>query len=141
LLLICLPLPVSARFTRLFCELRSVDCAPNSLTSLLGNAKFVNFCGQPGARLDVDQSIYGKPNALPPWILRFMKFALFGSFDVQSKAIHRIWVDKLIVQPRWKNFIDRLTTEWNGYTIYVSCNGFHIITQSMTISVHCDACC
>ncbi|KIK39690.1 hypothetical protein CY34DRAFT_807977 [Suillus luteus UH-Slu-Lm8-n1] len=92
---------IVARFTRLFC-----------------NAKFVNFCGQPGARLDVDQSIYGKSNALPTWILHFMKFTLFGSFDVQNKAIHRIWVDELVVQPRWKNFIDRLTTEWNGYTIY-----------------------
>ncbi|KAG1762766.1 hypothetical protein EDD22DRAFT_889980 [Suillus occidentalis] len=92
---------IVARFTRLFC-----------------NAKFVNFCGQPGARLDVDQSLYGKPNALPKWIVHFMKFALFGSFDAQSKAIHRIWVDETIVQPRWKNFIDRLTTEWSGYTIY-----------------------
>ncbi|KAG1732077.1 hypothetical protein EDB19DRAFT_1912261 [Suillus lakei] len=92
---------IVARFTRLFC-----------------NAKFVNFCGQPGARLDVDQSLYGKRNAHPKWILRLMKFTLFGSFDAQSKAIHRIWVDETIVQPRWKNFIDRLTTEWNGYTIY-----------------------
>ncbi|KAG2358330.1 hypothetical protein BDR07DRAFT_1337834 [Suillus spraguei] len=90
---------IAARFTRLFC-----------------NAKFVNFCGQPGARLDVDQSLYGKPNV--HWILRVMNIVLFGSFDAQSKGIHRIWVDETVVQPRWKNFIDRLTTEWNGYTIY-----------------------
>ncbi|KAG1879054.1 hypothetical protein F4604DRAFT_1923207 [Suillus subluteus] len=92
---------IVARFMRLFC-----------------NAKFVNFCGQPGARLDVDQSLYGKPNALPKCIRRFMTFTLFGSFDAQSKAIYKIWVDKTVVQPRWKNFIDTLTTEWNGYTIY-----------------------
>ncbi|KAG2145855.1 hypothetical protein DEU56DRAFT_853593 [Suillus clintonianus] len=92
---------IVARFTRLFC-----------------NAKFVNFCGQPGARLDVDQSLYGNPNARSKGILRFMNVILFGSFDAQSKAIHRIWVDELVVQPRWKNFIDRLTIEWNGYTIY-----------------------
>ncbi|KAG2135052.1 hypothetical protein BD769DRAFT_449254 [Suillus cothurnatus] len=92
---------IVARFMRLFC-----------------NAKFVNFCGQPGARLDVDQSLYGKPNTLPKWIRRFINFSLFGSFDAQSEAVHKIWVDKTIVQPRWKNFIDTLTTEWNGYTIY-----------------------
>lgn len=90
---------IAARFTRIFC-----------------NAKFVNFCGQPGARLDVDQSLYGKPNV--HWILRVMNIFLFGSFDAQSKGIRRIWVDETVVQPRWKNFIDRLTTEWNGYTIY-----------------------
>ncbi|KAG2113651.1 hypothetical protein BD769DRAFT_1105930 [Suillus cothurnatus] len=92
---------IAARFTRLFC-----------------NAKFVNFCGQPGARLGVDQSLYGKPNVRSKRILRVMNTLLFGSFDAQSKAIHRIWVDETMVQPRWKNFIDRLTTEWSGYTIY-----------------------
>ncbi|KAG1861805.1 hypothetical protein DFJ58DRAFT_247854 [Suillus subalutaceus] len=92
---------IAARFTRLLC-----------------NAKFVNFCGQPGARLGVDQSLYEKPNIRSKRILRVMNVFLFGSFDVQSKGIHRIWVDETMVQPRWKNFIDRLTTEWNGYAIY-----------------------
>ncbi|KAG2139270.1 hypothetical protein DEU56DRAFT_912107 [Suillus clintonianus] len=93
---------IAARFMRLFC-----------------NAKFVNFCGQPGARLDVDQSLYGEYDTCSKKIiLRVMNVILFGSPDAQSKAIHRIWVDETIVQPRWKNFIDRLTTEWNGYTIF-----------------------
>ncbi|KAG1751122.1 hypothetical protein EDB19DRAFT_1903981 [Suillus lakei] len=93
---------IIARLTRLFC-----------------NAKFVNFCGQPGARLNVDQSLYGESNTRSKRIfLRLMNVMLFGSPDAQSKALHRIWVDDTIVQPRWKNFIDRLTTEWNGYTIF-----------------------
>ncbi|KAG1776247.1 hypothetical protein EV702DRAFT_1230424 [Suillus placidus] len=87
-------------------------------TRLFYNAKFVNFCGQPGARLGVDQSLYGKPNVRSKRIFRVMNVFLFGSFDAQSKAIRRIWVDETMVQPRWKNFIDRLTTEWGGYTIY-----------------------
>ncbi|KAG2091845.1 uncharacterized protein F5147DRAFT_779888 [Suillus discolor] len=93
---------IAARFMRLFC-----------------NAKFVNFCGQPGARLDVDQSLYGEHDTRSKkLILRIMNVILFGSPVAQSKAIHRIWVDETIVQPRWKGFIDRLTTEWNGYTIF-----------------------
>ncbi|KAG2060583.1 hypothetical protein BDR06DRAFT_1017044 [Suillus hirtellus] len=92
---------IVARFTRIFC-----------------NAKFVNFCGQLGARLGVDQSLYEKPNVRSRGILRVMNVFLFGSFDAQSKGIHKIWVDETIVHPRWKNFIDRLTAEWNGYTIY-----------------------
>jgi hypothetical protein len=92
-----------------------------SLIALLGNAKFVNFCGQPGARLDVDQSLYGEHDTRSKKIiLRIMNVILFGSPDAQSKKIHMIWVDETIVQPRWKDFINRLTTEWNGYTIFVS---------------------
>ncbi|KAG1841630.1 hypothetical protein C8R48DRAFT_55612 [Suillus tomentosus] len=93
---------IAARLMRLFC-----------------NAKFVNFCGQPGARLDVDQSLYGEHDTRSnKIILCIMNVILFGSPVAQSKAIHRIWVDETIVQPRWKDFIDRMTTEWNGYTIF-----------------------
>ncbi|KAG1719828.1 hypothetical protein EDB19DRAFT_1860582 [Suillus lakei] len=92
---------IAARFMRLFC-----------------NAKFVNFCGQPGARLDVDQSLYGEYDTRSKKIIRVMNVILFGSPDVQSKAIRTIWVDETIVHPRWKDFTDRLTTEWNGYTIF-----------------------
>jgi hypothetical protein len=108
---------------RLFCErLSATPTNHHFLTNLLGNAKFVNFCGQPGARLDVDQSLYGEHDTRSKKIiLRIMNVILFGSPDAQSRAIHMIWVDETIVQPRWKNFIDRLTTEWNGYTIFVSC--------------------
>ncbi|KAG1908899.1 uncharacterized protein F5891DRAFT_32125 [Suillus fuscotomentosus] len=93
---------IAARLMRLFC-----------------NAKFVNFCGQPGARLDVDQSLYGEHDTRSNKpILYIMNVILFGSPVAQSRAIHRIWVDETIVQPRWKDFIDRMTTEWNGYTIF-----------------------
>ncbi|KAG1816368.1 uncharacterized protein BJ212DRAFT_1354502 [Suillus subaureus] len=81
--------------------------------------KFANFCGQPGARLDSDQSLYDDSIPRPKSILfRFMNVILFGSPDAQSKALHKIWVDYTIVQRRWKNFINRLNNEWNGYTIF-----------------------
>ncbi|KAG1740176.1 uncharacterized protein EDB91DRAFT_1347133 [Suillus paluster] len=81
--------------------------------------KFVNFCGQPGARLDANQSLYGDPDTRPKnFPFRVMNIILFGSPDAHSKAIHNIWVDYTIVQRRWKNFITGLNSEWNGYTIF-----------------------
>ncbi|KAG1737405.1 hypothetical protein EDB19DRAFT_2025672 [Suillus lakei] len=73
---------------------------------------------EPGARLDLDRSLYGEYNARSKEILRVMNVVLFGSLDTHSRAIHRIWVDGTIVQSRWKNFIDRLATEWNTYAIF-----------------------
>ncbi|KAG1798586.1 uncharacterized protein HD556DRAFT_1306035 [Suillus plorans] len=47
---------------------------------IAGNAKFVNFCGQPGARLDIDQSLYGEHDTRSnKIILRIMDVILFGS--------------------------------------------------------------
>ncbi|KAG2124706.1 hypothetical protein BD769DRAFT_863834 [Suillus cothurnatus] len=80
---------------------------------------FVNFCGQPGARLDVGQSLYGDSDTQPKNIFfRVMNIILFGSLDAHSKALHMIWVDHTIVRQRWKDFINGLNNEWNGYTIF-----------------------
>ncbi|KAG1844496.1 hypothetical protein F4604DRAFT_1821522 [Suillus subluteus] len=49
--------------------------------------KFLNFYGQPGARLD-------------------------------SRAFRKILVDQDIVDARWKQYMDKLNSDWNGYTIF-----------------------
>ncbi|KAG2030680.1 hypothetical protein BDR03DRAFT_1016879 [Suillus americanus] len=93
---------IAARFMRLFC-----------------NAKFLNFYGQPGARLDVDQSLYGESDASSKNMLfRAMNIILFGSPDAQSRAFHKILVDESIVDARWKQYMDKLNSDWNGYTIF-----------------------
>lgn len=93
---------IAARFMRLFC-----------------NAKFVNFYGQPGARLNVDQSLYGESDVSSKTILfPVMNVILFGSPDDQSSAFHKILVDRDIIEARWRQYIDRLNSDWNGSTIY-----------------------
>jgi hypothetical protein len=110
---------IVARFMEEFCELWLVGSTSHFFITFIGNAKFVNFCGQPGARLNADQSLYGDSNTRSNNILlRVMNFILFGSPNAHNKALQKIWVDSTIVQPRWKNFIDRLNSEWNGYTIF-----------------------
>lgn len=47
-----------------------------------------------------------------------MNVVLFGSPDVQSKAFHKILVDERIVDSRWKQYMDKLSSDWNGYTIF-----------------------
>lgn len=87
--------------------------------SIFWSEKFTNFCGQPGARLDVDQSLYGESNDYSKTIIfRFMNVVLFGSPDAQSKAFHKILVDERIVDSRWKQYMDKLNSDWNGYTIF-----------------------
>ncbi|KAG2046716.1 hypothetical protein BDR06DRAFT_1025354 [Suillus hirtellus] len=62
--------------------------------------KFVNFCGQPGAWLDVDRSLYVDYIPPPKSILfRVINVILFGAPGAQSKALHKIWVDY-----EWKDY-------------------------------------
>ena len=33
--------------------------------------------------------------------------------------LRRVWVDHSTNSPRWKNFNDKLSSEWSGITMYV----------------------
>ncbi|KAG1850191.1 hypothetical protein F4604DRAFT_1934640 [Suillus subluteus] len=61
--------------------------------------KFLNFYGQPGARLDVTNRYTENPT--PP-----------------RKICFFILVDQDIVDARWKQYMDKLNSDWNGYTIF-----------------------
>jgi hypothetical protein len=82
-------------------------------------AKFVNFCGQLGARLDADQSLYDSDSKKPkPILVRILNIALFNSPHIHSESIHNVWVDNTVVKPRWKKFISQLNSEWSSFTVF-----------------------
>ncbi|KAG1737401.1 hypothetical protein EDB19DRAFT_1877831 [Suillus lakei] len=82
-------------------------------------ARFVNFCGQLGARLDADQSLYDSNEKKPkPILIRILNVALFNSPHIHSESLENVWVDNTVVKPRWKKFISQLTSEWNSFTVF-----------------------
>ncbi|KAG2151270.1 uncharacterized protein EDB93DRAFT_1249467 [Suillus bovinus] len=82
-------------------------------------AKFVNFCGQLGARLDADRSLYESNIKKPkPLFIRILNIVLFNSPSIHSESLHNVWVDNTVVKPRWKKFISQLNSEWNSFTIF-----------------------
>ncbi|KAG2746468.1 hypothetical protein P692DRAFT_20807432 [Suillus brevipes Sb2] len=82
--------------------------------------KFINFCGQPGARLDADQPLYqsyseDKPK---PILIRVLNVALFNSPNFYSQFIDKVWVDKTLVRPMLKDFVSQFTSEWNTVIVF-----------------------
>ena len=102
----------------------SVSCTVTHLSYLsiaAARARFFNFYGLPAARLDADQSVYIKEESSK---LKFalswaFNVALFGAPESHMSELRRVWVDRSINTPRWKNFNDNLSSEWSGITIYV----------------------
>ncbi|KIJ63456.1 hypothetical protein HYDPIDRAFT_113488 [Hydnomerulius pinastri MD-312] len=99
------------------------------ITSVIGRLmriftrlKFVNFHGQAGARLNADQSLYGKrgeqTDKPTSHFVRFLDPILFNAPSAHVKQLHRLWVDHTINVLRWRSFIGTLFNEWNGFTIY-----------------------
>ncbi|KAG1726304.1 hypothetical protein EDB19DRAFT_1914691 [Suillus lakei] len=68
-------------------------------------AKFVNFCGQPGARISQSQLLYGDSNTRSKGILfRAMNLVMFKSPDAHSKVTSRVMA----------------RCEWSGYIVFSS---------------------
>ncbi|KAF9223181.1 hypothetical protein BS17DRAFT_734832 [Gyrodon lividus] len=99
------------------------------ITSVIGRLmriftrlKFVNFHGQVGARLNADQSLYGRngnqKERSMSYFVRLFDPILFNTPSFYVKQLHGIWVDHTINLLRWRSFIGTLCDEWNGFTIY-----------------------
>ncbi|KAF9219938.1 hypothetical protein BS17DRAFT_362768 [Gyrodon lividus] len=90
------------------------------LMRMFSHAKFVNFYGQIGARLNADKSVYAEPeeDSRASRLLDVFDLVLFGSASAHFKALKGIWVDHTVNFPRWKGFINKLLAEWNSFTIY-----------------------
>jgi hypothetical protein len=105
-----------------FCEIAPVVSAPCFLMKLLGIVNFLNFCEQPSARHNTNKLLYEYSDKRSNTILsRVINLVMFGSPNAHRKVLHWILVDKKIIQlGRYRNFTDRLNSEWNGYAIFVS---------------------
>ncbi|KAG2042009.1 hypothetical protein BDR03DRAFT_841637, partial [Suillus americanus] len=94
------------------------DTSP--LSFLPARAKFFNFCGLPSARLDADQTVYTKKrgNKLILVLSWAFNVAMFGAPQSHMEELRRVWVDRSVNSPRWKNFNSKLSSEWSSITMY-----------------------
>ena len=134
----------SARLMQTF-SMVSSRCAFLSGIIIIPTAgtQFINFCGQPAARLEVDKPLH-QQDEIPGWkafLPRLLNIALFGSLQSHRKSIERVWVDNSVVVTRWKNFIDGLSTEWNSFTVFVSETFLYPRVYSYPSTVNSNACC
>ncbi|KIJ19405.1 hypothetical protein PAXINDRAFT_166595, partial [Paxillus involutus ATCC 200175] len=89
---------------------------------LFTHSKFLNFHGQPGARLNADQAIYTKELASEEGfstpIFYVLNILLLTAPRKHIRTLRGIYVDRVTNASRWGGFIGGLKDEWNGYTVF-----------------------
>ncbi|KAH0831361.1 hypothetical protein J3R83DRAFT_14023 [Lanmaoa asiatica] len=65
-----------------------------------------------------DTPLFGKQTWNRGVVFKVVNALLFGSPNEYAIRLQRVWVDGIIIQPRWKDFINRLTAELGRYTIF-----------------------
>jgi hypothetical protein len=53
-------------------------------------------------------------------MLKTLSPLLFFAPDIHLKNIEEVWIDQTVLQEPWKDFIDSLVHEWEGFVLYVS---------------------
>ena len=93
----------------------------SSLTCFIkGAAKFFDFNGQPEARLNRDDSIYGHPTNRRTWFIKSISIFLFSAPDVHLENLQNMYVDGLMYMLVWEELLKKVTDEWQDFILYVS---------------------
>ncbi|KAJ7485400.1 hypothetical protein FB451DRAFT_1363351 [Mycena latifolia] len=79
-------------------------------------ARVYNFHGEPGARLNVDQSVYGTVRRRT-LLITLLSPMLFYAPDFYLFNLYTIYPDGIIRHRDWPEFITRLHNEWRQFTL------------------------
>ncbi|KAI9443655.1 hypothetical protein BJY52DRAFT_1157174 [Lactarius psammicola] len=80
--------------------------------------KFVHFHGQKTSRQDRYKSIYKDNRRKRTILVRVLSPILFFFPDVHLLELERVWTDKIIVEALWKEFMQKLVSEWTEFVLY-----------------------
>jgi hypothetical protein len=84
------------------------------------HARFLNFYGQPEARLNRDQSVHGTRTNQRTWFIKTISIFLFSAPDVHLKLLQKMWVDGMMHKAVWEASLKKVNEEWREFTLYVS---------------------
>lgn len=92
-------------------------CIVGRFMENFASAKFFNFCGQPGARLNSDQAIFSKQKPRHSVFIQIVSMCLFCAPCNYAKELDGIWVDKMINRVLWKQFVAKLKDDWSSLAL------------------------
>jgi hypothetical protein len=53
-------------------------------------------------------------------LVRILSPILFFFPDVHLRELEKLWTDKIIVEALWREFMQKLVSEWTDFVLYVS---------------------
>ncbi|RXW15950.1 hypothetical protein EST38_g9903 [Candolleomyces aberdarensis] len=87
--------------------------------NLLTRQKFLNWHGVPEARIYCDQSVHGERKH-KTLLIKILSPLLFSAPDVHLRSLEKMWVDGLMLGQVWRVSIEKLSDEWEGFTLYAT---------------------
>ncbi|KAI9459414.1 hypothetical protein BJY52DRAFT_1118855, partial [Lactarius psammicola] len=80
--------------------------------------RFLHFHGQKTSRQDCYKSIYKDSRRKRTMLVRILSPVLFFFPDVHLLELEKVWTDKIVVEALWKEFMQKLVSEWTEFVLY-----------------------
>ncbi|KAF4564664.1 hypothetical protein EYR36_002602 [Pleurotus pulmonarius] len=97
-----------------------VDELRDMLTHALGaRHRFINFHGQPTARLCRNQAVYDESNGRS-YLITLLSPMLFSAPEVHLRMLRDIYVDQIVYAAHVNKAIDKLNREWQEFILYAT---------------------
>ena len=91
----------------------------SSAVVCLAQWRFIHFHGQKTPRQDCCKSIYKDGHHGRTILIRFLSPILFFFPDVHLRELEKLWTDEIIVETLWRDFMQKLVSEWTDFVLYV----------------------
>ncbi|EMD36408.1 hypothetical protein CERSUDRAFT_115416 [Gelatoporia subvermispora B] len=95
-------------------------CVIARFMAYFAKGRFYNFYGHPWARLDSDQAIFETRSGPRPFVMRLLSWFLFSAPDIHANEFKHVWVDGIVHKVTWKQFMSKLTDEWQELTLFAT---------------------
>jgi hypothetical protein len=81
--------------------------------------RFIDFHGQKSSRQGRHKSIYKGDHHQRTKLIKVLSLILFFLPDVHLRGLNKVWMDELIIEEVWKQFMQKLVSEWSILIGYV----------------------
>ena len=85
----------------------------------LAHWRFLYFHGQTSARLEKHRTVYTNPYRERTLFITLLSPALFLAPEGYLQELEKKWVDEVIIEEDWRNFIIGLLKEWEQLILSV----------------------
>jgi hypothetical protein len=88
---------------------------------LVAHERALNYAGLPIARLSRDQQVFTDLKHVKTVLIKCVSPLLFFAPHDHLSVLEQLYVDNMINQTPWKNFIEHVKEDWRDLTIMVGC--------------------
>jgi len=84
------------------------------------HTRFLNYFGEPHARLERTFSVHGDAINPRTWLIKTISMFLFFAPEIHLSMLQRMWVDGILHKSVWEDAFKKINDEWTDITLLVS---------------------